>query len=98
MKKDEYIKSQILWCLEQNRGIKIEEPNNNLSKVYIKKAKSSLNMLDSAIEKEEVEWISTTAYYARYFSFYALLQKIGIKSKYMIVLFLLCIFYLLKKI
>jgi uncharacterized protein (UPF0332 family) len=38
-------------------------------------------MLESAIEKDEVDWISTTAYYARYFAFYALLQKCGIKSE-----------------
>ena len=38
-------------------------------------------MLESATEKDEVDWISTTAYYARYFAFYALLQKCGIKSE-----------------
>ena len=81
MKKNNDSKTQVLWCLKQNRGIKIEEPNDNLCKVYIKKARSSLNMLNSAQEKNEIEWISTTAYYARYFVFYALLQKCGIKSE-----------------
>ena len=38
-------------------------------------------MLESATEKDEIDWISTTAYYARYFAFYALLQKCGIKSE-----------------
>lgn len=38
-------------------------------------------MLESANEKDEIDWISTTAYYARYFAFYALLQKCGIKSE-----------------
>ena len=38
-------------------------------------------MLESATEKNEIDWISTTAYYARYFAFYALLQKCGIKSE-----------------
>ena len=38
-------------------------------------------MLDSAIEKEEIDWIATTAYYSRYFALYALLQKCGIKSE-----------------
>ena len=74
-------KSHVSWCLKQNRGIKIEEPNNNLCNVYIKKAKSALNMLSSASEKDEIDWIATTAYYARYFAFYALLQKVGIKSE-----------------
>lgn len=38
-------------------------------------------MLTSATEKDEVDWIATTAYYARYFAFYGLLQKCGIKSE-----------------
>ena len=79
MKEDK--KKHIVWCCKQKRGIKLEEPNDNLCNVYIKKAKSSLNMLESANEKNEIDWISTTAYYARYFAFYALLQKCGIKSE-----------------
>jgi len=35
-------------------------------------------MLTAANEKD---WIATTAYYARYFAFYAVLQKYGIKSE-----------------
>lgn len=81
MKEDKDQKSHVSWCFKQKRGIKLEEPNDNLCNVYIKKAKSSLNMLESATEKDEVDWISTTAYYARYFAFYALLQKCGIKSE-----------------
>lgn len=81
MKKDKDPKSYVSWCWKQKRGIKLEEPTDNLCNVYIKKAKSSLNMLESANEKDEIDWISTTAYYARYFAFYALLQKCGIKSE-----------------
>ncbi len=73
--------SSVFWCWKQKRGIKLEEPNDNLCKAYVEKAKSALNMLDSAIEKEEIDWIATTAYYSRYFVFYALLQKCGIKSE-----------------
>ncbi len=73
--------SHVSWCLKQKRGIKIEDPNDNLCSVYLKKAKSALNMLSSASEKDEVEWIATTAYYARYIAFYSLLQKCGIKSE-----------------
>jgi len=81
MKEDKNPETHISWCLRQKRGVKLEKPNNNLCNVYIKKAKSSLNMLESANEKDEIDWISTTAYYARYFAFYALLQKCGIKSE-----------------
>lgn len=81
MKEDKDQKTHVSWCFKQKRGIKLEEPSDNLCAVYIKKAKSSLNMLESATEKDEIDWISTTAYYARYFAFYALLQKCGIKSE-----------------
>lgn len=81
MKENEDSKNRILWCLKQRRGITIEEPNDNICNVYIKKAKSALNVLSSAKEKDEVDWIAATAYYARYFAFYGLLQKCGIKSE-----------------
>ncbi len=79
MKED--FNEHISWCMKQKRGIKLQEINQNLCDVYLKKAKSALNMLNSAEEKKEVDWIATTAYYARYFAFYAFLQKCGIKSE-----------------
>src|SRR3990167_6240909 len=79
--KENNSKSHILWCLKQKKGIKLEEPNNDLCLVYVNKAKSALNMLSSAIEKNEMDWIVTTAYYARYFAFYAILQRCGIKCE-----------------
>ena len=79
--EDKDPKSLVLWCWKQKRGVKLEEPNDNLCDAYVKKAKSALHMLDSAIEKDEVDWIATTAYYSRYFALYALLQKCGIKSE-----------------
>tara|TARA_Y100000310_G_scaffold78020_1_gene74607 strand:- start:16047 stop:16535 length:489 start_codon:yes stop_codon:yes gene_type:complete len=75
------VKDNITWCLKQKRGIKVEQPNDNLAKAFIKKAKSALNMLSAATEKDEIDWVATTAYYARYFSLYGLLQKCGIKSE-----------------
>ncbi len=80
-KNPKNFKNQVSWCWRQKRGIKLEEPNSNLCLAYIEKAKSALNMLDSAVEKEEIDWIATTAYYSRYFILYALLQKCGIKSE-----------------
>jgi len=37
--------------------------------------------MNAALEIKENDWITTTAYYARYFALYALLMKIGIKSE-----------------
>ncbi|MDD9953961.1 MAG: HEPN domain-containing protein [Candidatus Woesearchaeota archaeon] len=71
----------LAWCCKQKKGIKLEDPNEMLCEVYKKKAQSALNMLTAALEKEEIDWITSTAYYARYFAVYAILQKCGIKSE-----------------
>lgn len=71
----------LVWCLKQKRGIRIIEPNPNLTQAYHKKALSALNTMTAALKIEESDWIATTAYYARYFALYALLMKIGVKSE-----------------
>lgn len=72
---------KINWCFKKKGGLRLIEPNENLMKVYLKKARSALNMLESAVEKNETEWILDTSYYARYFSIYALFMKVGIKCE-----------------
>jgi len=69
------------FCFKKASGLKLISPNDNLVEVYKRKSKSALNMLNSAIEKEEDEWILDTSYYAKYFMTYALFMKTGIKSE-----------------
>ena len=71
----------LIWCLKQKRGIRITEPNPNLTKAYLKKAISALNTMTATLQIKENDWTATTAYYARYFALYALLMKIGVKSE-----------------
>ena len=71
----------LIWCFKQKRGIRITEPNQNLTKAYLKKATSALNTMTAALQINEADWTATTAYYARYFALYALLMKIGVKSE-----------------
>jgi len=73
--------NNLTWCFKQKRGIRITEPNQNLTKAYLKKATSALNTMTAALQINETEWTATTAYYARYFALYALLMKIGVKSE-----------------
>lgn len=70
--------SRIIWCLNQKNGIKIIEPNQNLSQAYILKAEDSLESIQVNIKKE---WKIATTYYTIYFSLYAILMRIGIKSE-----------------
>jgi len=71
----------LIWCLKLKRGIRITEPNPNLTKAYLKKATSALNTMTATLQINEADWTATTAYYARYFALYALLMKIGVKSE-----------------
>src|SRR3989338_4604189 len=75
-KKDDYS-----FCFRKAGGLKLVDPNERLVEVYKKKSRSALNMLESAKEKKENEWILDTSYYAKYFMVYALFIKAGIKSE-----------------
>ncbi len=70
---------KIKWCKKQKKGIEVVEENNNLAKVYIKKAEKSLQATRQL--KNNEEWEITASYYTIYFSIYAILMKIGIKSE-----------------
>lgn len=69
------------FCFKKAGGLKLVNPNERLVEVYKKKSRSALNMLESAKEKQEGEWILDTSYYAKYFMVYALFMKVGIKSE-----------------
>lgn len=67
----------IKWCCNQKKGIRMIEPNEEMSKEYFKSSNEDiLNM-----EKVSGKWVPVTAYYACYESLYALLCKIGIKCE-----------------
>lgn len=72
---------QILWCMQQKKGIKIATPNDNLCKTHIEKANIALKSMQANIQADLKEWIITTAYYAKYNAAYALLMKCGFKSE-----------------
>ncbi|MGM0609226.1 MAG: hypothetical protein ACQESP_12520 [Candidatus Muiribacteriota bacterium] len=68
---------KLKWCLQQDKGIKLIEPNNRLAKVYLHESK--VDMGD--IQKSSPKWKNIVGYYACYNALYALLQKIGIKCE-----------------
>ena len=69
------------FCFKKTGGLKLVSPNERLVEVYKKKSRSALNMLESAKEKQEDEWILDASYYAKYFMVYALFMKVGRKSE-----------------
>jgi len=70
---------KIKWCLKQRNGLELIEPNEELTKAYVKKAENSLRA--AAMLKDNKDWEISSSYYTLYFSLYAILSKIGIKSE-----------------
>ena len=73
--------SQISWCKNQKNGIKLIEPNDNLSEEYLRNAEESMKVLKIIHQVQSNMWLATTKYYVEYFSVYAVLMKIGIKCE-----------------
>ena len=72
---------KISWCKKQKSGIKIQEPNDNLSHEYYENAEESMRVLKSIKETRSNMWLATTKYYIEYFAIYSILMKIGIKCE-----------------
>jgi uncharacterized protein (UPF0332 family) len=71
---------KLRWCCDQNKGLKIIKPNDNLAMEYIQSAEETLAVLQDIKNKSNM-WLATTKYYCEYFSVYALLMKLGIKCE-----------------
>ena len=54
---------KISWCKKQSRGIKLIEPNDNLSDEYYQTAEESLKVFNSITEIKSNVWLATTKYY-----------------------------------
>lgn len=72
---------EIKWCLHQHRGIRLVEPNKNVSKSYIEKAEESRKAIDVHLKEGLSNWVTVAAYYTEYFAFYALALRFGIKCE-----------------
>ncbi|MBR9691767.1 hypothetical protein GOV06_03185 [Candidatus Woesearchaeota archaeon] len=68
------------WCKNQKKGLKLVEPNDNLSREYMQTAEETLEVLRNIKSKSKI-WLATTKYYCEYFAVYSLLMKIGIKCE-----------------
>ena len=67
------------WCLKNKNGIKIIEPNINMSNSYFNMAEDSIKVLNNI--KDSKIWIATTSYYIFYYSLYSLMLRIGVKCE-----------------
>jgi uncharacterized protein (UPF0332 family) len=77
MNKDE---RKIQWCLKKERGISLIPPNENLQKAYVAKAKEAAEVMRTLQDKSP-SWAMSACYYSMYYSLYAIMIKMGIKSE-----------------
>ncbi len=73
--------TKLKWCFKQKKGIKIVTPSDNLCEIYLQKSKEALNAAIVNAKAKIFSWTISASYYAKYFSIYALLSKIGVKSE-----------------
>jgi uncharacterized protein (UPF0332 family) len=72
---------RLKWCFKIKDGIKIIEPNERLSKLYLEQAKSSLLRAKKDFEDKDFLWATVAIYYAEYYALYSFLQRIGVKCE-----------------
>lgn len=70
--------NRLSWCSRIKNGIVLVDPSDNLASAYFFKAESSLEAMHTVGPRE---WKITAGYYALYFSLYAVLMKLGIRSE-----------------
>lgn len=72
--------NEIIWCLKQKKGLKVIESNERVALGYLKMSEDALGTMTREKGKNTVSSISA-GYYSIYYAFYAVMQKIGIKSE-----------------
>jgi uncharacterized protein (UPF0332 family) len=68
------------WCCNQKSGIQLIEPNENLSNGYLIMAENALGTMNREKDKN-LQFSISACYYSMYYSFYAILMKVGIKCE-----------------
>ncbi len=69
---------KLRWCTGKKEGLRLVEPSHGIANAYFKKAEEALESMRINSVKD---WKISTAYYAVYFSLYALLMRLGVKCE-----------------
>jgi uncharacterized protein (UPF0332 family) len=69
------------WCKKLKNGIKLIEPNENISNSYLEQSLNTLKKVSQLIEEIDFLWATVRIYYADYYALYSFLQGIGIKCE-----------------
>ena len=68
------------WCCTKKEGIRLIEPNDNLSLGYIQMAENAIGTMNR--EKNlNMQFAISAGYYSMYYSLYSVLMRIGVKCE-----------------
>ena len=68
---------RIAWCIRKKEGIRIIEPDREISTAYLERSRSDF----LEIKKQNKTWKVIISYYECYNAIYAVLARYGIKSE-----------------
>ncbi len=74
-------RSYISWCLKQSRGVRIIDPSVNLARAYTAKARTALKAVEVNSDAGLMDWAVSASYYAKYFSVYSILMRLGLQCE-----------------
>lgn len=74
-------KDYLKWCADKDKGIRLVDPSENIVRAYLEKSKRAIKSMELNANADLMEWAVSASYYARYFSVYALISKIGVKCE-----------------
>jgi uncharacterized protein (UPF0332 family) len=66
--------------MKQKRGVSLTDPSENLAQAYLAKARDALEVMRT-LEDKSYSWAVSSCYYTMYYSVYAILMRLGIKSE-----------------
>jgi uncharacterized protein (UPF0332 family) len=73
--------NKISWCFKIKNGLKLVEPNPELSQSYLEQSDKALEKVKQLLDEDDLVWASVRIYYSAYYSLYSFLQKIGVSSE-----------------
>ena len=69
------MQNKLIWCTKIKEGLKLVQPNSDLSKSYTEQAKASLKRAQKNFEEDDLLWTTVVMYYAEYYALYSFLQS-----------------------
>jgi uncharacterized protein (UPF0332 family) len=70
----------IKWCCSKKEGIRLIEPNDNLSTGYIQMAENAIGTMNRE-RKLNQQFAISACYYSMYYSLYSVLMRLGVKCE-----------------